>query len=502
MDLVYKKEKTLYAILLIISIIAWLAIIVGTIGIALAYLLIFFIFYLFAQSALISYLKGNGVLITQDQFPDIHEQLVSCCNTLGLREIPEAYLLHADGAFNAFAARFLGRNFLVLFSDVVDALAERPESLKFYIGHELGHIARKHMLISPILAPGKILPLLGAAYSRAREYTCDNYGLHCCPNPEDAAIALSALAAGGQRWKTLSVSRFAEQSFATGGFFMSFHELTAGYPWLVKRVARIPGVMPPRLAFPTRHPLAFVFAAFVPNVGAGNPIANVMVTAAIIGVLAAIAIPNFIAYQKKSYDAAANADIKNAYIAAQAFFTDNPGGAVDENLLKQSGYVPTPGVSLEIMDGTRENLMLAAFHEEGKNTYTVNAEGNISSDEDEASEKDSESGMDLQALMKQAMSQQNGGQGASDESSEMMEDSDPASNDAKMAYMAAQAYFVQNPDAQASLEALAQVGFTPSEGVEISVSGNQAGLAISASQKDGEKVYSLDASGQITTTDK
>ena len=44
------------------------------------------------------------------------------------------------------------------------------------------------------------LPLIGAAYSRAREYTCDLHGLACCPNPEHAARAIAAISAGGKRW--------------------------------------------------------------------------------------------------------------------------------------------------------------------------------------------------------------------------------------------------------------------------------------------------------------
>lgn len=201
-DLLYKNEKTLFIISAIFSGIIWTGLILGTLGVALFYCLIFYIFYLFAHSALISYLKGTAVKVTPEQFPDIYAQLKHCCDKLEITEIPETYLMHADGAFNAFATRFLGRNFLVLFSDVVDTLQDNLNSLNFYIGHELGHVHRKHLLWSPILFPAMLLPLIGAAYSRAREYTCDNYGFICCPNPKDAIFALAPLAAGANRWKT------------------------------------------------------------------------------------------------------------------------------------------------------------------------------------------------------------------------------------------------------------------------------------------------------------
>lgn len=39
--------------------------------------------------------------------------------------------MQMGGAFNAFATRFFGRDFLVLYSDVVDALEDNPDALNF-----------------------------------------------------------------------------------------------------------------------------------------------------------------------------------------------------------------------------------------------------------------------------------------------------------------------------------------------------------------------------------
>lgn len=297
MELTYNKEKPLFVISLTISILFWTVLLVGTFGMMLVWVLFFFLFYLFAQSAFISYLKGTAVKITPHQFPDLHQRIVACSRKLGVKEIPEAYLLHAEGAFNALATRFLGRHFIVLFSDVVDALEEQPEALNFYIGHELGHIARRHLGWAPILFPAGILPILGAAYSRAREYTCDRYGLACCATPRDAEHGLAALAAGGKRWKTLSQENYAGQSKAASGFWMSLHELVGDYPWLVKRMAAIQSLgagKAPR--HPRRNPFAFLFALFVPRLGTGagsGGLITVMVVVAIIGILAAIAIPAY-----------------------------------------------------------------------------------------------------------------------------------------------------------------------------------------------------------------
>ena len=180
-------ERTLGAITLVRSASsAWLLMIVGSVGIALVYLLLAFLFYLFAHSALITWLRGNGVLLSSQQLPDLRERFDACCAKLGLeQDKPEAYLLQGGGTLNAFATRFLGRHYVVLLSDVVDAMQADPEGVNFYLGHELGHVRMHHLTGKLLALPVLWLPLLGAAYSRAKEYTCDRHGRACCESARD-----------------------------------------------------------------------------------------------------------------------------------------------------------------------------------------------------------------------------------------------------------------------------------------------------------------------------
>jgi Zn-dependent protease with chaperone function len=153
-ELVYPRERTLGTITLVLGILVWLLIIVGTVGIALVYLLIGFLFYLFAHSALIAWLRGNGVLLSSQQLPDLRDRFDACCGRLGLdQDKPEAYLLQGGGALNAFATRFLGRHYVVLLSDIVDAMQAHPDGINFYFGHELGHVRMKHLTGRLLRAP-------------------------------------------------------------------------------------------------------------------------------------------------------------------------------------------------------------------------------------------------------------------------------------------------------------------------------------------------------------
>ena len=217
MDLVYPNERRLFVVALIISILVWIALIIGTVGVLLLYIALFMLFMLFVHSGLITYIKGNGVKITAGQYPDLHEQLLECCKKLNVEKVPEFYLLRTD-FFNAIATRFLRKHFVVLFSDVVDALEKRPGAINFYIGHELGHIHRNHLFWDRILAPALLLPILGYAYRRAEEYTCDRYGAACCESPADAAAAMAAIVAGDTRWKAMSIKNYLQQVNDTGGY--------------------------------------------------------------------------------------------------------------------------------------------------------------------------------------------------------------------------------------------------------------------------------------------
>lgn len=262
----YPNENRLYRLMGLLSALLIIFFTCTTFGGVWLFILWGYVAVLCATSYLVSTVRGNGVEITAAQFPQLHQRLLYCCAVAGLHKPPEFYLLAGHGIRNAFATRFLNRHFVVLLSDIVDAFDDDEQALNFYIGHEVGHIARRHLTAAWFVLPVIWLPLVGAAYSRAREYTCDQYGLACCASADSAVHALTVLAAGGQRWKTLNHAAYARQAGDTGGFWMSLNEILADYPWLSKRVARI-RAEPELIA--RRHPLAFLLAMLVPNIGMG-----------------------------------------------------------------------------------------------------------------------------------------------------------------------------------------------------------------------------------------
>ena len=297
------KEPPLFVLGVIFSTLVWLVAVVGTLGIGLVYIGLAAFFILTAHAVFLAHVRGNGIRISRNQLPDLYARCEAAALKLGLERMPEVYLMQQGGLLNAFATKLLSRRFVIIYSDLADACAD-PRQLDFVIGHEIGHLAAGHLAWNAFLAPFRVVPWAGPAYSRAREYTCDRCGLHAVEALEPALRGLAVLAAGGRLAQQVDVGAFAAQRLESGRFWMATAELCMSHPYLCKRVAALqefwqPGTVPVVRRTPLAYPLAPVLGF---TVGGSSSIA--LLTVFYIGVLAAIAIPNYKRFQERAAAAA------------------------------------------------------------------------------------------------------------------------------------------------------------------------------------------------------
>lgn len=233
---VTKEENIFFYLMLIISILLYILLTISLVGIF--YIAIFAIFMFMMQGIAIGQLRQNAIKITNEQFPDIYEKIEKYSKVLDLKEIPSIYLLQSGGLLNAFATRFLFKDIVVIYSDILELAYEQGENaLEFIIAHELAHIKRKHLSKMKYIACAQIIPFLGLAYSRACEYTCDRIAAAITPKlPIDGLLVLCA---GKKLYKQVNTEVFIKNAKQERNYWERMAEFLSTHPSLSARIEKI-----------------------------------------------------------------------------------------------------------------------------------------------------------------------------------------------------------------------------------------------------------------------
>ena len=183
--------------------------------------------------------KASSVKITQRNFPEIYSLVHSYAYRLGMKKVPEIYIVQQNGILNAFSSFIFGRQYILIHTEIFEvAYREHKDmnALAFILAHELSHIYYGHATLHynlPILFSGGMV-LFGQIASRTREFSCDRLAQRL--TNYDGVQAMVLLMVDRHLYPMIDVQDYVDTTINEHGFFLWLVNLLSSHPIMPKRI--------------------------------------------------------------------------------------------------------------------------------------------------------------------------------------------------------------------------------------------------------------------------
>jgi type IV pilus assembly protein PilA len=107
----------------------------------------------------------------------------------------------------------------------------------------------------------------------------------------------------------------------------------------------------------------------------GFTLIELMIVIAIIGILAAIAIPQFAAYRLRGFNATSEADLRNLITSQEAYFADKMTYSATTADLSVYGYTASTNATATVAGASATSYSMRASHSSGDRTWSIAGPG-------------------------------------------------------------------------------------------------------------------------------